>query len=190
MTAASGIFHEEYHEEALTRRGGRFHMMQLWVNLPRKDKMSPPGYQALRASQVPSVALPRGGTVRVLAGEYEGARGPARTFTPITMLDARLPAGGELPVSLPATYNALAVVAEGRVTAGGTTARQGELVLFANDGERFTLSATEDAHVIVLAGEPIDEPIVQYGPFVMNTVEEIGQAIVDVERGKFGPVPE
>ena len=198
MTAASGIFHEEYQEEAFTRRGGRFHMMQLWVNLPRKDKMAPPGYQALRAGQFPSVALPGGGTVRVLAGEYarvlageyEGARGPARTFTPITMLDARLPAGGELPFSLPATYNALAVVAEGRVMAGSTTARQGELVLFANDGERLSLSATEDAHVILLAGEPIDEPIVPYGPFVMNTVEEIRQAIVDVETGKFGPVPE
>jgi hypothetical protein len=189
MTAASGIFHEEYLDEELTRRGGRLHMMQLWVNLPSKDKTAPPAYQALKASQVPDVALPGGGTVRVIAGEYEGARGPARTFTPITMLDARLRAGGELPVSLPATYNALAVVAAGRVTAGGRAAGAGELVLFANDGERLTLSATEDAHVLLLAGEPIDEPIVQYGPFVMNTVEEIEQAIMDVNRGAFGPVP-
>jgi hypothetical protein len=189
MTAASGIFHEEYHEEELTRRGGRLHMMQLWVNLPRKDKTAPPAYQALKASQFPEVALPGGGTVRVLAGEYEGARGPARTFTPITMLDVHLRAGGKLPVSLPATYNALAVVAKGRVTAGSATAGAGELVLFANDGERLAISATEDAHVILLAGEPIDEPIVQYGPFVMNTVDEIEQAILDVNRGKFGPVP-
>jgi redox-sensitive bicupin YhaK (pirin superfamily) len=135
------------------------------------------------------VALPGGGTVRVIAGDFEGARGPARTFTPITMLDARLPAGGELPVALPASYNALAVVAEGRVTAGGETARAGELLLFANDGERLSLSATEDAHVILLAGEPIDEPVVPYGPFVMNTAEEIEQAIMDVNRGRFGPVP-
>jgi redox-sensitive bicupin YhaK (pirin superfamily) len=189
MTAASGIFHEEYHEEGFARRGGRMHMMQLWVNLPAKDKKAEPAYQPLRAAQFPSVALPGGGTVRVIAGDFEGARGPARTFTPITMLDARLPAGGELPVALPARYNALAVVAEGRVTAGGETARAGELLLFANDGERLSLSATEDAHVILLAGEPIDEPVVPYGPFVMNTAEEIEQAILDVNRGKFGPVP-
>jgi redox-sensitive bicupin YhaK (pirin superfamily) len=189
MTAASGIFHEEYHEEELTRRGGRLHMMQLWVNLPRKDKTAPPGYQALKASQFPYVELSGGGTVRVIAGEYKGARGPARTFTPITMLDVHLRAGAELPVALPATYNAIAVVATGRVTAGSATAGAGDLVLFANDGERLSLSATEDAHVILLGGEPIDEPIVQYGPFVMNTVEEIERAIIDVDRGKFGPVP-
>ncbi len=188
MTAASGIFHEEYHEEELTRRGGRLHMMQLWVNLPRKDKTAPPGYQGLRSSQFPSVALP-GGTVRVIAGDYEDARGPARTFTPITMLDVRLHAGGKLPVTLPATYNALAVVARGVVSTGEMTANAGELVLFANDGERLELSATEDAHVIILAGEPIHEPIVQYGPFVMNSVAEIEEAIADVDRGRFGPVP-
>jgi quercetin 2,3-dioxygenase len=190
MTASAGIFHEEYHSEELTRRGGRLHMMQLWVNLPRKDKIAPPGYQGLTASQFPNVALPGGGSVRVIAGEYQGARGPAHTFTPITMLDARVPAGGTLPVILPASYNALAVVAEGRVTAGGKTAEKGEVVLFANDGERLALSATEDAHLIVLAGEPIDEPIVQYGPFVMNTVEEIQRAMIDVNSGKFGPIPD
>jgi redox-sensitive bicupin YhaK (pirin superfamily) len=189
MTAASGIFHEEYHEEQLTRRGGRMHMMQLWVNLPRKDKMAPPGYQPLKAAAIPSVPLEGGGHVRVIAGEYKGARGPAHTFTPITMLDARVPAGGRLSVSLPATYNALAVVAGGRVRAGRFAATAGELVLFENDGAHLELSAEEDAHVIVLAGEPIDEPIVQHGPFVMNTIEEIKQAMVDVARGKFGAVP-
>jgi quercetin 2,3-dioxygenase len=190
MTAASGVFHEEYLEEAFTRRGGRLQMMQLWVNLPRKDKTAPPGYQALAARQFPDVALPGGGNARVLAGEYQGARGPARTFTPITMLDVDLRGGGELRVPLPATYNALAVVARGRVTAGGKPAGAGELVLFANDGERLVLEATEDAHVILLSGEPIDEPIVQYGPFVMNTAGEIEQAMIDVNRGKFGPVPD
>ena len=128
--------------------------------------------------------------MRVIAGEYEGKRSPAHTFTPITMLDVNLRAGGDLPVALPASYNALAVVAKGRVSAGDATAGAGELVLFANDGERLVLHAKEDTHVIVLAGEPIDEPIVQYGPFVMNSVEEIEQAIADVNRGKFGPVPE
>lgn len=195
MTAGAGIFHEEYHEEELTRRGGRMHMMQLWVNLPAKDKMAKPGYQGLEAAQFPNVALPNGGNVRVLAGEFEGKRGPARTFTPITMLDVTLRAGEELPVSLPPTYNALAVVAKGRVSAPGagegpSTAAAGELLLFANDGERLLLAASEDAHVIVLAGEPLNEPIVQYGPFVMNTVEEIKQAMVDIEGGKFGPLPE
>ena len=189
MTAGAGIFHEEYHEEGLTRRGGRMHMMQLWVNLPRKHKAAPPAYQGLEARHFPGVDLP-GGTVRVIAGEYGAARSPARTFTPITMLDVRLRAGGELPVTLPASYNALAVVAKGRVSAGDAEATTGELVLFANDGDRLSLTAREDSHVIVLSGEPIREPIVQYGPFVMNTVQEIEQANEDVNRGKFGPVPE
>jgi redox-sensitive bicupin YhaK (pirin superfamily) len=191
MTAAAGIFHEEYHAEELTRRGGRMHMMQLWVNLPKKDKLAPPAYQPIVAGDIPNVALDGGGQVRVIAGEYQGARGPARTFTPITMLDVTLNAGGRLGVPLPASYNALAVVAKGRVRAGAQSAKMGELVLFANDGGNVELAADEDGtHVIILAGEPLGEPIVQYGPFVMNTVREIEQAIADVQRGKFGPVPE
>lgn len=189
MTAGAGIFHEEYHEESITRNGGRLHMMQLWVNLPKKDKMTPPNYQGLTADQLPSVALARGGKVRVIAGEFRGQRGPAHTFTPITMLDAELRAGEEFPVTLPATYNALAVVANGTVSAGGKTASAGELLLFANDGDGLTLTATADAHVIVLSGEPIDEPIVQYGPFVMNDIQGIEQAVADINRGKFGPIP-
>jgi quercetin 2,3-dioxygenase len=190
MTAASGIFHEEYHEEGLTRRGGRMHMMQLWVNLRRKDKMAPPAYQPITAADIPDVPVPGGGQVRVIAGEYEGARGPAHTFTPITMLDARLSEGARLPVTLPAGYNALAVVAEGRVRAGGFTANVGEVVLFANDAPRLELVAEEGAHVIVLSGEPLDEPVVQYGPFVMNSRAEIERAMLDVNSGKFGPIPE
>jgi len=190
MTAASGIFHEEYHEQEFARRGGPFHMMQLWVNLPRKEKFAPPGYQALLKEQIPERALPAGGQVRVLAGEYAGAQGPAKTFTPITMLDVRLSAGESLNVPLPASYNALAVVAEGRVLSGETRASGGELLLFANDGRSLELRAEEAAHVIVLAGEPINEPIVQYGPFVMNSVEEIRDAMRDVERGKFGEIPD
>jgi hypothetical protein len=195
MTAASGIFHEEYHARDFTRSGGRLHMMQLWVNLPSKDKTAPPGYQSLEASQFPTLAQPGGGSVRVLAGEHEGARGPARTFTPITVLDVQLRSGEELFVSLPASYNALAVVADGEAV-GGTraagikAASTGELILFSNDAERLALTATRDTHLILLAGEPIHEPLVQYGPFVMNSVAEIRQAIVDVNSGKFGPVPE
>ena len=190
MTAGGGIFHEEYHEEEMTRRGGRMHMMQLWVNLPKKDKLTSPAYQPITTGDIPSVALDKGGSVRVVAGEYGGARGPAHTFTPITMLDTRVKAGETLRVPLPASFNALAVVAEGRAKVGAREAAAGELVLFANDGGALELTASEDAHVIVLAGEPIDEPIVQYGPFVMNTVDEIREAMTDVQRGKFGPVPE
>jgi redox-sensitive bicupin YhaK (pirin superfamily) len=190
MTAGSGIFHEEYHEEQLTRRGGRMHMMQLWVNLPKKYKTAPPAYQPIQSGDIPAVSLGRGGVVRVVAGEYQGARGPAHTFTPLTMLDVRLRAGEGLPVSLPASYNAFVVVAAGRARAAGFTAGAGELLLFKNDGARLELVAEEDTHLIVLAGEPIVEPMVQYGPFVMNTVEEINQAMMDVNLGKFGPVPE
>jgi quercetin 2,3-dioxygenase len=141
MTAAAGIFHEEYHEQDFTRRGGRMHMMQLWVNLPKKDKMAAPGYQPITAGDIPSVALGAGSAVRVIAGEYQGVRGPARTFTPITMLDVTLAAATRLRVPLPAGYNALAVVARGRVTAGRSSAGAGELVLFANDGASLELSA-------------------------------------------------
>lgn len=190
MTAGSGILHEEYHDEALARAGGTMHMMQLWVNLPRKDKGAPPGYQELKAGRFPEVAVPGGGTARVIAGAFAGALGPARTFTPITMLDLRLRAGGEAQVPLPPTYNALAVVAKGRVAAGGMAAGTGELLLFANDGDGVALAAAEDAHVILLSGEPIREPIVQHGPFVMNTAEEIRQAMLDVDSGRFGPIPD
>jgi len=190
MTAGQGIFHEEYHEEEFTRRGGNMHMMQLWVNLPRKDKAAPPGYQPITGADIPRVPLADGGEVRVIAGTYEGARGPAHTFTPITMLDVTLRPGARLPVSLPSSHNALAVVAQGRVQAGDATAATGELVLFANDAGRLELTATEESHVIILAGQPLDEPVVAYGPFVMNTFDEIRQAFVDVNAGKFGPVPQ
>ena len=190
MTAARGIFHEEFHAEELTRNGGTMHMMQLWVNLPRKDKMAPPGYQPITNDDIPRVALDQGGHVRVIAGDYRGTKGPAHTFTPITMLDVTLKKGERLPVTLPSTFNALAVVAKGRVTAGGLGAVTGELVLFANDGDLLEVVAEEDTHLIVLAGEPLNEPIVQYGPFVMNSMHEIQQAMVDVNRGKFGPIPD
>jgi redox-sensitive bicupin YhaK (pirin superfamily) len=191
MTAGGGIFHEEYHEQGFTHRGGSMHMMQLWVNLPRKDKMAPPGYQPITAAQIPRIELPDGaGAVRVIAGTYGDARGPAQTFTPMSMLDVSLTAGGRLPVEFPRSHNAMAVVAKGRVRAGAETAAAGELLVFAHDGERLELTAVEDSHVVILAGEPIDEPVVQYGPFVMNSVDEIRQAVTDVNQGRFGPVPD
>jgi len=190
MTAGAGIFHEEYHEDAFTRRGGRMHMMQLWVNLPRKDKRAVPAYQPITKADIPVVALAKGGQVRVIAGELDGARGPARTFTPMTMLDVRLVAGETLTAPFPASFNALAVVAEGRAHVGKATASAGELVLFANDGERIDITAEVPTHLVVLAGQPLDEPIVQYGPFVMNTPDEIRQAIYEVQSGGFGDIPD
>ncbi len=190
MTAAAGIFHEEFHSDAFARAGGRMHMMQLWVNLPKKDKFAPPSYQGIIAGEIPKVAID-GGEVRVIAGEHGGARGPARTFTPITMLDVTLNAGATLKVPVPENFNAIAVVARGRARAAQSQAGAGELVLFANDGGGHLELVGEEAgtHVIILAGEPLGEPIVQYGPFVMNTVAEIEQAIREVNGGKFGPVP-
>ena len=191
MTAGDGIFHEEYHEDGFSRRGGSMHMMQLWVNLPRKDKTAAPAYQPITAAQIPRVELADGaGAVRVIAGAYGDARGPARTFTPMSMLDVSLSAGGRLPVELPRGHNAMAVVVAGRVRAGGESARAGELLLFAHDGERLELIADEESHVLILAGEPIDEPVVQYGPFVMNSFDEIRQAVTDVNAGRFGPIPD
>lgn len=191
MTAASGILHQEYFSEAFSRQGGRMHMMQLWVNLPRKDKMSPPGYQPITAAQIPTVTLADGaGRVRVVAGEFGDARGPARTFTPLSLLDATLTAGALLAVPLPSRHNAMAIVTRGHVRSGGKEARAGELMLFASDGAQVELTAAEDTHLLVLTGEPIDEPIVQHGPFVMNSTEEIYQAMHDFNDGKFGPLPE
>lgn len=190
MTAASGILHQEYHEEAFSRRGGPMHMMQLWVNLPGKDKMGPPGYQGIPATDIPSVALGDGGVVRVVAGEYAGARGPARTHTPITLLDVRVPAGGRFPVAIPAGHNALVAVLSGGAQVNGEPATAGELVLLENDGERIEVVAAKGAHLLVLAGEPIEEPIVHYGPFVMNTDAEIVQAMLDFNAGKFGDMPD
>lgn len=191
MTAAAGILHEEYHERDFTRRGGRMHMMQLWVNLPKKHKMAPPGYQPLAAKDIPVVTLPtRAGSLRVIAGEFDGARGPARTFTPVTLLDAHLTARGRLAVALSETHNAMVVVTSGRVTVGARQAAAGELVLFENDGALVEIVAEDEADVLVLGGEPFGEPIVQHGPFVMNTREEILQATEDFQAGKFGRIPE
>ncbi len=191
MTAGSGILHEEYHARDFTQRGGRMHMMQLWVNLPRKDKMAPPAYQPITAAEIPTVALADGaGEVRVIAGEYAGQKGPAHTFTPIALLDARIAAGARLSVALPSTHNAMAIVTSGRVRADGKDAGAGELILFENDGAKLELFASEDTHVLVLAGEPLNEPITQYGPFVMNTPEDIEQAFRDFQSGKFGRIPD
>ncbi len=187
MTAASGILHKEYHEGAYAKRGGPFQMAQLWVNLPRAHKMSHPRYQALAASEMGIVTLAAGaGSVRVVAGEYDGVRGPAQTFTPINLFDARLNAGGTLDLAFPATQNAALLIMEGEMTVNGAAARLHDLVVFDNVGERIRVEAHSGAQLLVLNGEPILEPVVQYGPFVMNTEREIMQAFADFQTGKFG----
>lgn len=188
MTAASGVLHKEYHEQEFARRGGTFHMAQLWVNLPRAHKMDPPRYQPLRADEMGIAELPGGaGTVRVIAGEFGGARGPAKTYTPIHLLDVRLSAGGTALLDSPAHYNTGLLVMGGQVRIGdGGAAGERDFIVFEREGERIALEAREDAHLLVMSGEPIREPIVQYGPFVMTTREDIARAFTDLETGKFG----
>ena len=188
MTAASGILHEEFHSTGFTKAGGPFRMVQLWVNLPAKDKMSAPGYQAITSADIPVVSLAdQAGKARIIAGEFEGTRGPARTFTPINMWDLRLTAGASLNLDLPEGHTAALVVLAGHITVGGSQAAgEAEMVLLSRDGSGMTIDADGDATVLVLTGEPIDEPIAGYGPFVMNSETEIRQAIEDFNSGKFG----
>jgi redox-sensitive bicupin YhaK (pirin superfamily) len=188
MTAAAGVVHEEFHSEKFTRDGGTMEMMQLWVNLPARDKLSPPRYQTLLDAEIPSAALPDGaGRVRVIAGEYAGHRGPARTFTPMNVWDLRLNAGGSARFTMPEGHTVALVPMNGRVTVNGAeSADATELVVFERTGGDFTVAAAADTSLLFLAGEPIAEPVVGYGPFVMNSEREIAQAFADFQRGKFG----
>lgn len=183
MTAASGVMHEEWHEQAFTKRGGVLEMVQLWVNLPAKDKMSPPRYQEILNRQIPAVPIDSAGSVRVIAGDFQGTKGPAKTFTPISVLDLRLKANGCADLSLPEGHTALVVVLKGKALINGAeVAGEADLANFERAGEGIAIEAKEDAMILVLSGEPINEPVVSYGPFVMNTQEEIRQAITDFQR--------
>jgi redox-sensitive bicupin YhaK (pirin superfamily) len=188
MTAASGVLHKEYHEEEFSKKGGVFQMVQLWVNLPAKDKMSTPKYQAITNEQISKFELPdNAGIVEVIAGEYQNLKGAASTFTPVNLQNAKLNKGGKATFSFPANYNTALLVIEGSVKVNDIeTVATDHFVLFENKGEDFTVEALENAIVLVLSGEPINEPIFAHGPFVMNTREEIEQAINDVNLGKFG----
>ena len=186
MTAASGIVHEEWLESGFTRRGGTMEMAQLWVNLPAKHKMAAPAYQDIRSAQIPSVALSASSSLRVIAGEFRGAKGPARTFTPINVWDLKIGAGERVELDFPEGFTTLLAVLKGRVTFGGAeTAGPAELVMIERAGTRVVIEAAEEATVLVLNGEPIDEPVVGYGPFVMNSQEEIRQAFTDFHNGRF-----
>jgi hypothetical protein len=188
MTAASGILHEEYHSPTFAAKGGNFEMVQLWVNLPATYKKVPPGYQTLLDKDIPTVGLPDGvGTVRVIAGDYDGHKGPARTFTPIDVWDVRLKARHRAVLALPEGHTLAIVVLAGEVEVNGTeTAVEAEVILFDRNGGSVTVEANTDAKVLILSGAPINEPVVAQGPFVMNTVGEIKQAMLDFQSGKFG----
>ena len=190
MTAASGILHEEFHSEAFTRSGGTLDMVQLWVNLPARDKMTAPGYQAIRSGDIPAVALADdAGMVRVIAGDYAGHAGPARTFSPLNVWDIRLNAGKMAEFNLPEGWNAALVVLHGVVQVNGDViAREAQMVLLDRSGGSLAVEANGDAVLLLLSGEPIDEPIVGHGPFVMNTQNEIAQAITDFNNGRFGRI--
>ena len=188
MTAASGILHEEFHSEDFARSGGTLEMVQLWVNLPARDKMADAGYQTILDSDIPSIALSNdAGSLRLIAGEFDGHTGPSRTFTPIDVWDLRLNAGKLLTLDLHEGRNTALVVLRGAVQVNGQeSVRQGQLALLERKGDQLTLEASADAVVLLLSGEPIDEPIVGHGPFVMNTEQEIHQAFADFQSGRFG----
>jgi redox-sensitive bicupin YhaK (pirin superfamily) len=188
MTAASGIVHEELHERDWAKRGGTLQAIQLWVNLPKSSKMSAPGYQTIVNDQIPVVQLDGGGgSLRVIAGSVGSAKGPAKTFTPIELYDLRLRAGHAMPVQVPSGYNVGLLILSGHASVGGShRLSEAELAVFVSTGEPMTIIAEEDATILVMAGEAIDEPVARYGPFVMNTKAELVQAVNDYQAGKMG----
>ncbi len=188
MTAASGVVHEELHEQAWAKEGGTLEMIQLWVNLPKSLKMGPPRYQTVLNDDIPQSNLGgQGGVIRVIAGEYEGLKGPAMTFTPVHLYDLKLVAGHRAELSLPVGYNTGLFVLSGRVVLNGSyKVGEVEMALCDLQGTQVNLEATEEARVLVLSGEPILEPVARMGPFVMNTEEELVQAVNDYRAGRMG----
>jgi len=185
MTAGSGVLHEEFHSPGFSKSGGPFRMVQLWVNLPAKDKMTPPAYQAITRNMIPEVVL-EGGRARIIAGELGGTKGPARTFTPINLWDVRLDADAEIILPLPDGHNAMVAVLSGHVTIDGSGVGEAEIARLSANGEGVAIRADGDAVLLIMTGEPIDEPVFGHGPFVMNTEGEIRQAIADFNSGRFG----
>lgn len=190
MTAASGVLHKEYHEEEFSRQGGLFQMVQLWVNLPAKEKMSEPKYQGIKNKDIPRVDLPDGkGYVEVISGAFQGIKGKASTFTPVHLQNAKINKSAKAIFEFPSHYNTAMVIVRGsvKVNDSGEVVTTDHFVLFENQGETFTIEAVDDNTVVlVMSGEPINEPIAAHGPFVMNTRQEILQAFEDVNMGRFG----
>lgn len=188
MTAASGVVHEEKHEREFTRKGGMFEMIQLWVNLPKAVKMSHPRYQGLLDEQISHVDLGSGAYARVIAGELNGTKGPAKTFTPVNLFDLRIKTGNRVEFGLPIGQNAALMLLHGDVTVNGTHPLKGEarIAVLSASGQRVTLEARQDSILLAMSGEPIHEPVASYGPFVMNTQDEIRQAAEDYRAGRMG----
>ncbi|MDU5354129.1 MAG: pirin family protein, partial [Eggerthella sp.] len=190
MTAGAGILHEEFHSAEFTRSGGELKMIQLWVNLPAKDKMTHPGYQSITADAIPDAELPdNAGRMRVIAGRYQDAVGPAHTFSPLNVWDLQLNQSHEVTLHQPAGWSTALVVLEGEIVVNGEgNAREGQLVVLSQKGETLHLAASSHAKVLLMAGEPLQEPIVGYGPFVMNTKAQIAEAVRDFNSGRFGQI--
>ena len=189
MTAGAGILHEEFHSESFAKNGGTLNMVQLWVNLPANLKMTKPRYQAILDKQIPVIDLQNGaGQARIIAGKLNGQQGPAHTFTPMNVVDLKLNQGS-MSIPVPEGWNASLVVLKGVVEAGdGVVAKDAQMLIFSNLGQDIQVNVLEDSMALLLSGEPIDEPIVGYGPFVMNTKEEIAQAMQDFNSGSFGRI--
>ncbi|MGC4053191.1 MAG: pirin family protein [Paludibaculum sp.] len=188
MTAASGVVHEEMHEAEFTKKGGIFEMVQLWVNLPAKEKMSKPRYQGIESAQIPVVELGEGSVARIIAGAWADAKGAARTVTPVELFDVRLKTGSKVEIPVPEGHNAAVVLLRGAVALNGEKTVKGEaqIATFTTRGGLIAVEALEDTILLILGGEPIQEPVASYGPFVMNTREQIMQAIEDFNAGRMG----
>lgn len=187
MTAASGVVHEELHEQNWAKKGGTLHAIQLWVNLPRSQKMSAPRYQTILDTDIPAIDINGGGTLRVIAGSFERRRGPARTFTPIELYDLQLHSGQRAILNVPSAHNTSILVLEGRASVNGSqTAGEAELIVCHREGTQLIIDTNEDSRLLVMSGEPIEEPIARYGPFVMNTKAELVQAVEDYQAGRMG----
>lgn len=187
MTAGAGLLHKEYHEKEFSKKGGLFQMVQLWVNLPAKDKKTEPKYQEITNSMMGRYTLgDDNGFIEVIAGNYKGTKGPATTFTPMQVYNARLKKGAKAELSFPANYNTAFLMIEGLAAINEKEVAADHFVLFKNEGEEIAVTANEDSIILVLSGEPIDEPIAAYGPFLMNSWAEVEKAIEDANRGKFG----
>jgi len=191
MTAGNGIVHEEFHSQDFTRKGGTFQMAQLWVNLRAKDKSAKAGYQTLLKAQIPNITLPQeAGTVRVIAGDYNGRKGAAKTFSPINLWDVNLRAGKSAELPLPDGHTTAFLVLSGEVEVDGERdAGEGDLAIFARAGDGITVKAKTDAKLLVMGGEPFDDPVVGHGPFVMNSQAEIQQAFEEYQLGRMGEIP-
>jgi redox-sensitive bicupin YhaK (pirin superfamily) len=188
MTAASGVVHEEMHGKEFSEKGGTFEMVQLWVNLPKAAKMSAPRYQGITKEQIPTVTLGANGQARIIAGELNGAEGPAKTFTAINVFDLRLKAGDPVRFALPDGHNAAVILLQGDVLVNGVEGLKGaaRIAVLSDEGGEISIESKVDSTLLVLSGEPIDEPVASYGPFVMNTEEELKQAFQDYKTGKMG----